>query len=808
MHDFSQIVSLVKAASDATQNVMGSPLRRIKAARDLLCKSADFGSDNTAAFEKAFGAVAYTYLQEKVPNLIQYIVGFQLIDNDQEANEAFGMFVAKIGNSVIDIPMFFKNNELKGHVLMRLRDPDIVLPLREAFLDYVISRMPQDIGDTTLESEQISNVQSQPDMTSFDPTQMMSGKLASEIGEMSKWAMDYKVPEAYAALRCEPSHLQLAIDVKNKTAASKIVNLVDFISTNKEFVKAAAEMADKYPVFERGMQRIYGQDWFSKAINKLADNMCPGDPITLADDKDLLKLADDSVINASYVAVHTSVPSFADDEETELALTEIHKFGDYIEDTRIPSEVVDVVEITEPIDLSPPPVSGIYNVLMSNGDFERKIVVVSNTVIGGSAPSNKDLIIDPSTRQACFINRNNYAVGERQGGESFDATIEWNKLLAEAKSSPATGDVGIFLTKSGQSTGLIRIEEKQSDDSYAIGRASHYDLEIGGCEYDGMAHRRNNHPETLRMYEGTSGSRIHETNTVLSVPSSAKFLKLYSNNYEDIRPSDSYEDSRPRKLDVCQTGSLSFNDLFKATRVKLRKLSSDSFELNGKNMNASQLRKTLVFSAGLSKAASQMLLDQPHGTHRYLFVPASAQVSLGALIKQANAAYNEPYLPFPEFEGPYSGNTGNYQVVDGDQQRIEQAPYDPTRQPLQEGEDPHDMLNLGAGGGEEVAQDTGLWDVMGLKNIVTNSRTDSDIRLTSKQLLSTINRLGRQIMAFYANTDEYADVYGDDEIDTLEDLLLNTFEGAGDLFIAMTRKSAGTDSELDIATLASSMPSM
>ena len=51
-----------------------------------------------AAFESAFSELAHASLREKAPGLMEYLVGFQILDKNDEDTHAVAVFGFKVGN--------------------------------------------------------------------------------------------------------------------------------------------------------------------------------------------------------------------------------------------------------------------------------------------------------------------------------------------------------------------------------------------------------------------------------------------------------------------------------------------------------------------------------------------------------------------------------------------------------------------------------------------------------------------------------------------------------------------------------------
>lgn len=60
-------------------------------------KRAAIGGDNETQFEQSFSSLAYSYIKDKAPKVLDYLVGFQLVDRNDDNTKAVGVFGAKVG---------------------------------------------------------------------------------------------------------------------------------------------------------------------------------------------------------------------------------------------------------------------------------------------------------------------------------------------------------------------------------------------------------------------------------------------------------------------------------------------------------------------------------------------------------------------------------------------------------------------------------------------------------------------------------------------------------------------------------------
>lgn len=110
-------------------------------------KEAELGGGQDTPFEQAFSNLAHAYLKDKAPKLLDFEVGFQLLEKNQENTKAVGVFGFKVGSQWIYCPVFFLNGDLKGHELMYIKSQDMFVPLKENWIDYILGKKPSILGD-------------------------------------------------------------------------------------------------------------------------------------------------------------------------------------------------------------------------------------------------------------------------------------------------------------------------------------------------------------------------------------------------------------------------------------------------------------------------------------------------------------------------------------------------------------------------------------------------------------------------------------------------------------------------------------
>lgn len=106
-------------------------------------------TNSEQALEKTVADLAYSVLQDRAPALIDYLVGFQILDTNDEGSKVVGVFGCKVGEEWIYLPAFFLNGEMRGMEMMYLKNQDIFVPTQENWVTYVLNRKPVTMGEGT-----------------------------------------------------------------------------------------------------------------------------------------------------------------------------------------------------------------------------------------------------------------------------------------------------------------------------------------------------------------------------------------------------------------------------------------------------------------------------------------------------------------------------------------------------------------------------------------------------------------------------------------------------------------------------------
>lgn len=99
--------------------------------------------------ERAFLDLGYGYITQKAGKLLDdpYRLGFEVVYSNDDNSKMAGVFAFRIGKTLLSIPCFFINSDVKGTDLLYQHDKKLFRPLTEEWTDYLISQNSSDTTD-------------------------------------------------------------------------------------------------------------------------------------------------------------------------------------------------------------------------------------------------------------------------------------------------------------------------------------------------------------------------------------------------------------------------------------------------------------------------------------------------------------------------------------------------------------------------------------------------------------------------------------------------------------------------------------
>ena len=805
-------------------------------------KLAELGGDGSENdFEAAFSQIAHAYLQNRAPGLLDYEVGFQLVERDDDDNKAFGVFGFKVGRQWIFAPVFYIRGKLKGNELLYLKNQDQFVPLKENWIDYLTAKSPIELGDTVRKDTSRIGV-SPPDMGILTQSPR---KYASARGTKVAWADGEKramaaeaealpvarLAAAAPAFEAWPAWAKVACACLARAGVGELPHgllLPEFLAMGLDKLAAWQRTLDAYPTLRKPFDEIYP----TEAIEKAARRACCRRPSrrkanarrarvrsrkrASAGPIDLLGHPSETKVAAYALrSLGDRVPAWLDDEDRATLLRD----GILIKDARDESEVSHAYAVPTRLDIDrrlfTTTETGLYDVLGRDAEPVKCLVV--HGPVGPDGRQNYVTVVrvEGGGRKKSWLSTHPTRVWATKRYEP-DEEREFLESLPEADSlesgslvmliSPAmTGTfpfevAGAYGKQDGSQVHEVHFRDSVSRDTPAFGPkppSSSFDSRANAHDYDRWA-------DGQRVHLGMpAGSRLDCTRGDVYVPEGSRKLVLdpprkdRDGDFSDPEPD-------PPPIDLGSAVDVELRLRRSAKTLSIAKAAGSSrYVMEGIELDPIQALLHLVKGHGLAEKAARAVLEgaDEAGLHGRVHE---------VLLKHAEP-YPRAYSPYltddqptsPSFPEPQYGNESIMgrnqltQFLQEDLLPVQSVATDPANRQYY---DPNDTAPYAsppapdpeAARSAQEAYERGQTDVFDTSAIGGLLRTmgeddliDDDLDVITKGM----DRVGRQLFKSYWHKDRYTERYGDDDMKELEDSLKNVFEAMGDLVVFMKNKT-------------------
>jgi|TARA_R110000824_G_scaffold29652_2_gene98479 hypothetical protein len=818
-------------------------------------KSAGVATGGETEFEQAFSSLAYAYLKDKAPRLLDYLVGFQLVERNDDNTRAMGVFGFSVGDQWLYAPVFFLNGDLKGHELLYLKNKDAFVPMKENWVNYLISRKPHVLGEPSpRDTYQLGGVQ--PDISGFSN----GFKRAFD-----QWAQPFlpvyaatKTASANSLYKSAAAGTKLELDVITdspyQAAFAEIASSLDLngvISSDFNMLKVAFEVSQKFPAIADGFTKFYGKDCFSRwgstvkeATDKEKNSILPGSKIPeaprYATTKSLIPEVDTrpehpvkSGALRMYVYEHVTVkgaPELTDNDREKLMTDTV-----LIKDHRKGEEVSKAYSTQMDMRLINPDETNLYSVLEKPGSFSKMFVAVNPMSNNGGQDMVTAVRLDDGNKAWLNSYTGNVFVDQEAEGE------EWNDWFDDLSGSADMKVGGTYLAvlPTHSSTVPFVVREDYGDGLYKVDFETkpHYN------ETRVVQKTRAENGQYLGSYdpspspygallrvgtEGTAGTRLRAVAGELRVPNVAKFLTLkepYTGSSGSLlMPCCDLGEGDHSDPEPIQFGNIEDIQTLFYEKTARMKLYNDGTEVSVSSVDGiKRLSKkgtllSLVADHGFTEKAARKMLKEAEtkqaSVYRVTYAPGFGNKK--HLVKSAaphqSSLAGGPNAPFADVE-PQRGvemlggrtpvmtqhASESVSVVPG----MEAANTDPqVWDPWQNytAEDFQGVMSVAqqaAGEGQKEVFDTAM-----IGTLLKSVRQDSIVDRHLGDLMKAINSLGRILFLFYWHQEEFEDRYGKSDMPELEDSLRNAFESLGDVTLFLKEKTIespfGENAELNL----------
>jgi len=794
-------------------------------------------------FERTFADLAFVRLKDKAPTLLDHLVGFQLIDKNDEETHAVGVFGFKIGEEWVYAPVFFINGELKGYELLYLKNQDAFVPLTEEWVNYILNRKPNVLGEP--EPRKVTQLGIRPpDFDVFARPPYIGSKYAAAkpkgvYERMRKWAhpfldvflvspkdsvystvdKSFSLPIALKRLGEKSAEALFKTMAQDSQFAEAILRfykeseLTGFRKAAAAYTKAEAGYTEGAVMrnckdcsnYSGGTCSLVQGDISRNASCKYWAASLGADETKEAGEKHKVEFEEqadgrkpDSV---PVVIVHGDDTSNMEIDLTDSEREQLMKDRYVVRDSRSSDRKTRAYKSQLSAQLSSPVDNGLYMVL-GPGGVRREVAILRNqTKVGLRRPDSAEqfvTVIDPENK-TCGKYHNSDIL-------ALEKTAPLSKLSNLSNPADAIPGDKLFLLDPDKNaaTSLFEIDRIDTDNEGVT------TMSVSSCYVPAPSSGSSlkssitaSYPinDTLSGDEsyiksivltGKEGTEWRRVGSALYVPEGVKAWRLKRLPAEERKNRPSYAESPCLELatssDILYSMSKAASDRKGVVQLQLKTDGHGYWtRVNGGNsrsmLSKLAMFKHLVQDWGLDKEAALGMIEEVKPRRSEIYWLKTAQDYTGVMSPQ----FNEPT------QGSESWLRAPVQYPMTDLQNLSQTNLQDNRAYYQSlgpiDDDTKNVAQQASNEGQKEVLDTAV--ISGLVKLMdTDTRVDGYIG----DLLLGLDRLGRILFMYYWHNDKFSERYGQEDLAKLEDSLRNVFESLGELTLFLKQKTIDTGS--------------
>ena len=356
-------------------------------------------SANQRQFEDDFGSLAYQFVNDRAPALVPYMLGFEVVDRNEDGSKAVGIFGYKVDEDFYYIPAFFLNNQVRGVDMILNKKTNQFVPLTEKWIDYIVNKHSIRIGSPA--SNEVRDTMRNPDLTFVQRPQIGLGKIAEDGIPWTFGEAWEHIKEATAKMASDPQFQEMFAGITSKGAVEKRAEskyVRDFMEKvggpecMSSFFKALHEVgfANAYLTLYKDAEAVFTEKLANASIH--VDRMKK-----IASAKPKVRIVDstEGLVKASQDTPPTDVGEADKPLDVEENARQIVEHDFTIEDARPDEEASKVTDDKELVDFehrfNPPEGPGRYNFMMSDGMSREGVML--NAVISPCVEKDRTLFL-------------------------------------------------------------------------------------------------------------------------------------------------------------------------------------------------------------------------------------------------------------------------------------------------------------------------------------------------------------------------------------------------------------------------------
>jgi len=706
------------------------------------------------AVEKNLSEIAFASLAEKSPSLMDYYLGFDLIEKNDAGTRAAGLMGFKIGKQLLYVPIFFLNGKVKGTEVMYLKNSDVFVNNTEQWVSYIIGQAQQDIGTAKKEDENkgdggemarsLSLFQRPPSSAmktasifnhSPDPT-----KTASVVGSFDDYSVDDFIDKDILS---NPPRMGLTQFIK-KAGADNFQKIASIL-TKKEVWNCVTQIYSPEELKITFQQVKQAAEVKAEEVKKVQ----------------IIKLNDENIFkSASNLTKEEKSKFFTNGYIIKNAFEGDAATKMYIEDEKDTFQ-----EVTE---------SGIYNILTVEGKLTEAFVFVGcltmdaiGTSRGGTRFKfirSKSGVSHTSTIDGVYYR----ASRDQKLGDDFRKSITDG---GKPFSSIAVGKSYIMVGDDFSSYGSFTVKNKSTENGKTT--LSIMQDYCRCCMYGGS--------DRLNLRHVDLDGKLERAGNTIYVTNEYKFLEI-----DAYHERDKDEDINLLPGDFSTVvDALSHKGGLKAIFEKSNKDVKVSVEgktasFNDRGDFVFYLCDTMRLPVVSSEKLASRMFDDGSLSMRAVFMPKIAY----------------PVMQDPATDAGVT-RAGIPQEMQGSetQQMVEPTPQGPPATDQQfgswDGPSKEDMEMLERAADSDSRE---VFDPAMIGILVRTTRSEAMVQEYIPEFVDNLDRMIRLLLLFYWHNADFAENYGIDEMAKFEDLLLSTIKTTGKTILFLKQKSVESSS--------------
>lgn len=356
-------------------------------------------SANQRQFEDDFGQLAYQFVNDRAPALVPYMLGFEVVDRNEDGSKAVGIFGYKVDQDYYYIPAFFLNNQVRGVDMILNKKTNQFVPLTEKWIDYVIDKHSIQIG--TPADNEVRDTMRNPDLTFVRRPRTALGPFG-KTAEDAPWTMKEAwehIKEATAKAAGDPKFKEMFAgicgQVEKSAEATYIKDFMEKVGGPEcmlSFLKSMrdVEFADAALTLYKDAEAFWTEKTANAKIH--VERM---KKVAAARPKVRVVGSTEGLVKASQ----DTPPSDVGEEDKPLTVEEnarqIVEHDFTIDDSRPAEEAATVTDDKALVDFehrfNPPDGVGRYNFMMSDGVSREGVLL--NSVVSPSCGKDMTFVL-------------------------------------------------------------------------------------------------------------------------------------------------------------------------------------------------------------------------------------------------------------------------------------------------------------------------------------------------------------------------------------------------------------------------------